>query len=257
MPADRTGYGFRADYLPHSFSKSASFDTGPARLLGIDPYSGWAFQYQREMSRMLAKLAAYEKECCGSPLDQVLVHAMSVPQDESLGRKLAGMLTDTRTAALGLLAREGVLLSRENFCTAFSLGKTANVDLCWPGEKLYAAALDRYNGQEMLAGVLAALDETAYVKLAAVRMPVQAIRALVVTPGSLSASVVPGTIRSARSFQKESQKIQKSASDSSCSHDLADAYALYSAAALCRFPLDLQEFGVKLAVWHTMGHGAF
>jgi len=254
MPADRTGYGFRADYLPHTFSKSASFDTGPARLLGLGPYSGWAFQYQREMSRMLAKLAAYEKECCGSPLDRALVHAMSVPQDESLGRKLAGMLAGTRTAALGLLAREGVLLSSENFCTAFSLGKTASVDLRRSGEKLYAATLGRYNGEEMLAGVLAALDETAHVKLAAAHMPVQAIRALVVTPGSLSASVVSGTIRS---FQKDSQKIQKSASDSSCRHDLADAYALYSAAALCRFPLDLQEFGVKLAVWHTMGHGAF
>jgi hypothetical protein len=34
--------------------------------------------------------------------------------------------------------------------------------------------------------------------------------------------------------------------------DLAESYALYKAAALCCFPLDLQEFGEKAAVLQTL-----
>jgi len=248
VPADRTGYGFLADYLPHAFSKSASVEAEPFRLLGVPTYSGWTFRYRREMSDMLAKLAACEKACEESNADRAFVYAAATLRDNSLGRKLAGMFPATRTASLGLLAREGILLSPINFCEAFSCGKTASADPYSHDGSLYAAVLNRYS--ETLASVLAALDDTSYAKLAAMRLPTSVIRSQSVTPSSLAASVVAGTIRGSQFFQK-------SASLFSGHRDLADAYALYSAAALCRFPLDLQGFGVKLAVWHTMGHGEF
>ena len=256
VPADRTGYGFRADYLPHEFSKSASFDDERTSesLLGIRSFTGWTLQYCHEMRDMLGKLAAYEKSCLASGPDRALSFGLrAIPQDSQLGEKLAAMLPETRTVSLGLLAREGILLSPENFSIAFSLGKTASVDLRIASGSIYADTLDRYKNcrPDIPASVLAALDDTAHRKLAEMRLPVQTLRSNRLTPAMIVAAVPAGTIRYVNSFQKNA------AGGGAMFRDLAESYVLANAASLCRFPLEMQGFGVKLAVWYTMGHGPF
>lgn len=250
VPADRTGYGFRADYLPHSFGKAASLDTARTaeQYLGLPASGDGPLPYRREMTLMLGKLAAFEERVRHSAGDRVQVYGLrAAGQDPGLGLKLAAMPSATRTAALGLLAREGVLLSPENFALAFSLGKTAGDDIRAASGSIYSETLGRYGRcrPETPARVLAALDPNGYQKLAEMRLPLSLLRASRITPDRVTESVTAGTIRF-KDF------LRKNAAAGAMFRDLAESYALCNAASLCRFPLDLQGFGVKLAVWHTV-----
>ena len=251
VPADRTGYGFRADYLPHGMNKEASFDPPTAeQYLGVRPYSGWTMNYRNEMMAMLGKLAAFEKECCDrKSSDSVMAYGVrAIPQSQTLGTKLAGMLPTTRMAAIRLLAGEGVLLTPENFATAFSLGKTAAADLRSAADSIYEKTYRRYVqcDQQPLAGILASLDDASCVKLAKMRFPVSLVREHVLSTEKIAAAVLPGTIRFESEFSKKAN-----AAVTSSFRDLAESYALCNTAALCRFPAETREFGVKLAVWMT------
>lgn len=248
VPADRAGYGYRADYLPHRSFKEASLDSPTAeQYLCVRPYGGWTMQYRQEMMSMLGKLAAFERHCqSGRSSDFVSAYGIrAIGQNPVLGAKLADMLPATRIAAIRVLADQGVLLSPENFATAFSFGKTAAVDLQNASDLIYGQTLRHYEqcDQKPLASVLAALDDMACTKLAEMRLPVSFVRENTLSMEKIASAVRTGTLRYGPVFQNKT--------NSSPLRDSAEAYALCNAASLCRFPAEMQEFGIKLAVWQT------
>jgi len=247
IPADRTAYGVRADYLPHTFGKSASCDSvaSPESRLGVAVHSGWNTRYKTEMCGMLEKLAAYEAVCRRSPDESRMACGLrAVPQDPILGHKLAGMLPVNRMSGVRRLAEAGVLLSPENFATAFGFDKTDAQTIRSGAGTLYAEALRQYGTErrDSLANVLAALDGPFDTKLASLRFPDSLLADHVLSEPQVTAAVSRGILMSRTpAFKLASQPVPP---------DLVDSYLLLQAAALCRFPEPLRAFGIKTAVWH-------
>ncbi|HBT77516.1 MAG TPA: hypothetical protein DEB39_11490, partial [Planctomycetaceae bacterium] len=80
---------------------------------------------------------------------------------------------------------------------------------------------------------------------AGLHCPAAWIRQFVYEDSSPGMAALIGTIRAAQHAYKG---VPKSAA---VDQKNSDAYALYTAAALCRFPPDKKEWGIKLAVWQT------
>jgi hypothetical protein len=88
------------------------------------------------------------------------------------------------------------------------------------------------------------MDKAAEWKLASVRFPSPTLHQYKITPERIQQSVIRGAIEYAT---------RKTASVSNNQYrELAAQYAIYKTAALCRFPEELQPFGVRLAVWQTL-----
>ena len=247
VPADRTGYGFRADYLNAPPDKTASWPKeSPESLLGLPPRTVWPGRYRAEMKEMLTKLAATEKQYRADVWDRSLAFGLyAVPQRPELGVKLAAMLPCTKPAALALLARNGIILSPENFSEAFALGKSAALGIRRCSKSLFSDLLDRTEQTVPCdnLSILASFDDDSYRKLAEVRLPMSLIVPHILTREKLASSVMSGTLKYAGPVQTISVTL------SPRSRKLAEAYALYQASALCRFPEMQKEFGLKLAVW--------
>jgi hypothetical protein len=269
LPADRTGYGFRADYLEGNRSKTASVHDpvhGPVHglvqdkvfedYLGVDKPTGFTAGYRLEMERMLQKLAAFEqqnnglKDAAGNDLMAYGVYALR-DNDIELGQKLAALSSEMRFDRLRYLAEQGVLLSPEGFAAAFSLPKTAAAEIRGSSRNIYTETAARYRSfdRDILAPVLAALDKRDYTKTAGYVLPDSLIRSAVLDEDRILNSVTGGTLLWLSSPKLASAEPQ--------TYELAEAYALYKTAALCRFPAEKQDFGIRLAVWQTALHGSF
>jgi hypothetical protein len=257
LPADRTGYGMRATYLEHT--KTASVQDKPSEeYLGIDKAGGFTVGRQLEMEQMLRKLADFERQCetgelkdaAGNNIMAYGVYAVC-SDDTALGGKLAAMSAPVRFDRLRYLARKGVLLSPEGFAEAFSLPKTAAAEIRGGSRNIYSETLRRYAefDQDIPASVLAALDHTGYEKIASFALQDDLVCNAMTDENRIRNSVAKGTLLWAAR--------EKTASFGPQFRDIAEAYALYKAASLCRFPEEKQDFGVRLAVWLTALHGSF
>ena len=256
VPADRTAYGVRADYLPHRFGKSASFlqTETPESRLGMTAYPGWNTRYKMEMSGILEKLATYEKRCLTSPDESRMAYGLlALGQDPVLGHKLAGMLPSARLSGVRQLAESGILLSPENFAIAFGFEKTAAQAIRSGTGTLYTETCKRYGTEhrDTASNILAAFDGPWHTKLASLRFPVSLLKDSVLSESSVAAAVPRGILMSGSlTVKRASQPIPSE------QRELVDLFALLQAASLCRFPEPMREFGVKTAVWHSIGaHG--
>jgi hypothetical protein len=259
LPADRTGYGFRATYLENTKTASVQ-DKVSEDYLGVGRASGFTAVYQLEMDRMLKKLAAFEqqndglKDAAGNELMAYGVYALSA-DDLELGQKLASLSLPMRFDRLRHLAQNGVLLSPEGFAAAFLLHKTAAAEIRGNSRNIYLETAKRYAhfDQDIPASVLAAMEKQEYVKTAGYVLPDTLVRSAVVSEDRIRNSVTKGTLLWSLRSKTASAGVQF--------REIAEAYALYKTAALCCFPVEKQDFGVRLAVWQTALrdplHGSF
>jgi hypothetical protein len=262
VPADRTGYGIRATYLENEKTAAASGslpDKVSEDYLGICKTGGFTMSYRIEMEQMLGKLAVFEKQCgegeffkdaAGNTVMAYGVYAAD-SEAEPLGKKLASLSPPLRFDRLRYLSQQGILLSPESFTEAFSLPKTAAAEIRGSSDHIYGDTFRRYQqvDQDIPASVLAAIDRRDYSKLAESVFADSAIRSAVFDEDRVRKSVTKGTLLwSLR---------PKTASAGSQFRELAEAYALYKAASLCRFPSEKQDFGIRFAVWQTALHGLF
>jgi hypothetical protein len=250
VPADRTAYGVRADYLARSPGKSASCDPlpPPESRFGVTVPPGGNMRYRTEMCGILEKLAVYENRCRTSPDERCLAYGLrAVSQNPLLGCKLAGMLPESRMSGVRRLAEAGILLSPENFATAFGFGKTAAQAIRSGAGSLYTEAFRRYgtDRRDTLGNLLAAFDGPFDGKSASLRFPDAFLAESVLSESRLAAAVSRGIVMSGGPLCKAASQ---SVASEPC--EPADAYALLQTAALCRFPEMQRAFGIKVAVWH-------
>jgi hypothetical protein len=250
VPADRTGYGFRADYLEAGISKTASMDPelSAEEYLGIPAFHGWKTAYQNEMMTMLGKLAAYE-QLCGKSRDEAryAFGVYALPQNPELGVKLASLTPNTKLAALRLLAGRGILLAPENFATAFGFDKNAGTMIRACSHSAFTNVHNRYTQcrHDALANVLGCMDQPHSIKQAEIRLPGSLIDMSVLSLESIISRIPAGTIQYGMKKQASQEKPLPQY------REIVEAYALCQTAALCRFSEALQPFGVKLAVWRN------
>jgi hypothetical protein len=254
MPADRTGYGFRADYLDfrNGPAKTASLEeTFPERFFLISPEAGHFEGYQSWTKQILSKLAGFERECLrDKERSRPAYGVQAIGQNPLLGMKIAGMLPQRKAAALRVLAESGILLSPENFVRAFGQDKTAAFDLYGSSSGVFSRVLQKYDslGFQVPASVLASLDVPAGRKEAGFSLPEDLPEGLLeeshLTPQKIASHVFEGTLR----YHTRTRHL----AGTGTSPGLAEAFVLYKTAALCRFPREEQEQGIRTAVWQTL-----
>ena len=171
----------------------------------------------------------------------------AIGQDIALGTKLASMPPDIKTASLRLLANRGVFLSPENFATAFQFDKMAGDQIRECFGSMFTSAHSRYSQcrKDILSDILAGMDDGVSIKQAELRFPRGLAESGTVSMGNIISSIPSGVIRYA--LKKQASLYNHTPQY----RDVVEAYALYKAAALCRFPDDLKLFGIKLAVWQN------
>jgi len=250
VPADRTAYGVRADYLSPTLNKSASYDTmpSPESLLGVAVSPGGKTRHQTEMCGMLEKLAACEILCRTSPDERRMAYGLhAIPQNPLLGRKLAGLLPTGRISGIRRLAEAGILLSPENFAMAFGFDKTAAQTIRSGNGSLYTETFKRYqtDRRDSLANLLAAFDGSLDTKSASLRFSDSLLAENILTEPRVAAAVRHGVLLSGGPLRKTASQPVTSEQ-----RDVIDAYTLLQAASLCRFPESQRAFGIKIAVWH-------
>jgi hypothetical protein len=251
IPADRTGYGFRATYLENDSPKTASVsDKVSEEYLGINkPATGFITGYGVEMSNMLQKLAAIEKQ---HDKNDVMPFGVCALRDcgVALGCKLASLSPQLRFDGLRYLSKQGILFSPEAFVAAFALPKEAAVEIYAGSQNIYAETDYRYRrvGHTAPATILASLDKAPYSIVAEVLFTPAMINEAIVSEDNIRSNVTRGTLLWSNLCATDS----KLACVGSQFRELAEAYALYKAAALCRFPETKRDFGMKLAVWQTV-----
>jgi hypothetical protein len=243
VPADRTGYGFRADYIHKT--ASAIPNPTPVTCVGLDNETGWSMQYKLAMNSMLSKLANYEQVCLNDPTELSNAYGIAaLPSDIELGIKLASLTIDGRFRELANLAMQGVLLSPDSFVEAFGLSKTAAVDIHSNSFNVYQQLpVIVQNDDQSLVGFLRKMDSST--KTAAwtnnIQISPQQIQQYKINPNILGTNVMRGVIV-AHSQTKHAACYPQG---------FADTYALYKAAALCKFPQPLQDLGVRYAIWQN------
>jgi hypothetical protein len=244
VPADRTGYGFRADYM----SKTAAAIPADTILtpIGLDSFRG-APIHVTQMRRVLDKLAAYEQLCSTDPVELSNAYGVfALPSDISLGNKLAAYSEQRRLGLISYLADNGVILSPDSFSTAFNLGKTAAADIRANSSGVYRRLYPQVYlpaAGEKYAAVLSQLQST-FGKTAASYISDAEIATYRISPDVISSGVSRGAIVLGGG-QVKTAAVAPSG--------VADTYAIYKAAALCCFPSgELRDYGIRYAVWQTM-----
>jgi hypothetical protein len=258
IPADRSGYGIRATYLENNQQSKESKESKVASVtdkvseeyLGIDkPATGFVAGYCVEMSNMLQKLAEIEKQCNGTTVIPFGVFALR-DRGVVLGNKLASLSPSARFAGLRYLSQHGILLSPEAFVASFSLPKEAAAEIRAGSQYIYTETdyRDRRVGHTVPASVLSALDNAPRTKVAEVLFTPAMFRDAMLSEDMIRSHVTKGTLAWSNTGATDSKLAGVGLSQF---RELAEAYALYNTAALCRFPETQRDFGMKLAVWHT------
>jgi hypothetical protein len=254
VPADRTAYGYRASYLEkNKESKTASFnDLVPEDYLAISATDAVPQSYRSEMTGMLQKLAHLEQKYTDlDHPDRTLGYGLYVLDDDIvLGKKLASMLPDDRLGGLRMLAASGVLLSPEAFAVSLGFDKVSGLDIRENSKTIYTDTLRKYAGlgDSIPSSVLYAMDHARFSKAASYYLPEEGLHDFSCTLPKLASSVSAGILRCASlTDDYKADNIHKA-----MFHDIAEAYALYKAAALCRFPAKEADFGACVAVLQTI-----
>lgn len=118
IPADRTAYGWKADYLTKA--ASADYVIGGAELAelrGFDMDMRAADHSRGELRQMLYKLAALEDLCNTDDAKSSLFKLASIlsPQSAAMADELRSLSETKKIAALKYLASRNVILSPESF----------------------------------------------------------------------------------------------------------------------------------------------
>jgi hypothetical protein len=245
VPADRTGYGFRADYI-HKTASAVPNPT-PVTCVGLDNETGWTRGYKFAMDNVMSKLRNYEQVCLNDPVELSNAYAVAaLPSDIELGNKLASLTPYSRFQELANLSASGVLLSPDSFVAAFGLDKTAASDIysnsCGVYQQLPTVLQNE--SDQCVSAFLMKMDKSLKEKTASYHNVIfspQQIQQYAVNPNILGSNVMRGVITTHSQTKHAACYPQ----------GFADTYALYKAAALCLFPPTLQDFGVKYAVWQN------
>jgi hypothetical protein len=261
FPADRCGYGFRADYLENDQNlqeKTASVRLSSDQLLyypvrGL-PKLGSADALRTEIAR-LAKKEYDLYENADARKTSLALGMCGFDQDTTLGRKIASMLPETRYDGLRYCAERGIFLSPENFITVFGLPKEAGCAIREHSQNIYRNLYSAGSTAIDLASIMSAFDNAARSKTAEWLMPDEWLQCRECTQEIVSQSALRG-------LQKLGA-LQKTASADSNPY-LAEqwaehikAYALYKAASLCFFPKTKKDFGENFAVGHLFAGNLF
>jgi len=246
IPADRTAYGFVADYLP-STRKTASLEKSAEDYLNVTASATVPLTYTQRMKARLQKLAAIETAFNqNTDADIFLGYGFyAAPSDISLGQKIAGMLPEEKFPALSRLSQHGLLLSPEAFALAMGMDKSAGTDIRCSSKNIYRDTYDRYTNTSLAlpATLLSKLAAISQSKLAEWYLPVHSL-----TPHQMDRAKTAALVRQGVfTHMNQSAPIEVRQF-----RDLAESYALYKAAALCCFPAALQEFGEKAAILQTV-----
>ena len=243
VPAERTAFGYVADYIPHS-KKTASLETSAEDYLNIE-LADCPPAYAKAMASRLQKLAFLESTLSNATdPDFLLGYGLyGLPSDIFLGEKIADMLPDNRYSALHRLAVNGILLSPEAFVAAMGLEKSAAVYLRNSSKNIYRNTYSRYADTSVPGTVLHRLTTAPQTKIAEWSLPVPVLVPYKLDKVKTASLVQKGIVSFAH------QSVPQAVCSSS---DLAEAYVLYKAAALCCFPSELQEFGEKVSVLQTL-----
>ena len=245
VPADRTAYGFVADYIPYE-KKTAALGLTAEDYFNIGQSRCAAPMYVQSIKARLHKLAALETSFQKDDPDVLLGFGLYASQsDISLGEKIASLSAENKFSAFRILAETGVLLSPEAFSEAIGLDKSAGLDIRQSSKNIYGDIYSRCSSTsfDLPASVLARLSITPQSKIAEWSLPVAVIAPYRLDAVKTASFVKKGVFLYANQEQHEEMVPLR---------DLAEAYALYKAAALCCFPKALQEFGEKAAVLQTL-----
>jgi hypothetical protein len=245
VPADRGGYGFRVDYMDKT--ASALPVSTPLSCLGLSGNDYRHAGYMDEMRACLYKLSDYEKQCTNDVLEKSNAYSLlNLPSDVSLGVKLADATPAQRLRGLSDLAHAGVILSPDAFARAFGLDKSAAIDIEQNSRGVFRDLYGRsfLSSGNGYADLLIAMDALSNVKTAAWMFPFftsDELSRYAVSSASISNSVMRGVIKHAGMPPT-----------SGClPMGFAETYGLYKAASLCRFPIELRDYGVRYSVWQS------
>ena len=250
VPADRTAFGYVADYIPHN-RKTASIGFSPEKYLDVKPVAVPP-TYAAVMGLRLKKLAFLETTLANATdEDALLMYGLyGLPSDVSLGQKVAEMTPNNRYSVLHRLSSHGVLLSPEAFTEAMGLEKSAAVEIRHGSRVIYRDTFSRYEKTAFAfpASVLFRFITAPQMKSAEWCFPAASIAPYKLDKIKTASSVQKGMFAYANQFANQTESFHR---------NLAEAYALYKAAALCCFPKELQEFGEKAAILQTMSISGF
>jgi hypothetical protein len=192
---------------------------------------------------MLSKLAAYERACESGQDIEYCYGVRALPSDIELGLKLASIPPNGRLDGLLSLSKEGILLSPLSFATAFGFSKEAASNIPSNSDWIYTC-LSNHPNKTTTVAMLQGMDKAAEWKLASLYFSPATIQKYRITPERIRQHVIQGTL------QYATNKTASAKNDSY--REFATQYAIYKTGALCRFPQQLQPFGVRLAVWQTL-----
>ena len=245
-PADRSAYGFVADYLKRGETKTAAWEKCAEDYLGIPKDKSVGQSYRQRISQTLFKLAEYEKAVSAAdhPDRDMAYGFYGVPSDQSLGEKIASFPAAHRTYGLRRLAEQGILLSPESFATAMGLDKAAGLEIRQASQNIYQDTYKKYAdfSFDVPASILQRLETAPFSKIAEVYLPLHILSACCLDQSRVIGAVPRGVLAAAKTA---------GVLLSPPSRDIAEAYALYKSAALCCFPESLQDFGSRAAVLQT------
>jgi len=246
VPADRTAFGFVADYLPYS-KKTASLDHSTEDYLHLECSENISPLLVKAITARLHKLAALETALSSATAPDTLLGfgLYATKPDTPLGERIATMVSRDKLAAFRILAENGVLLSPEAFAEAIGFDKAAGQDIRHASKNIYRDTYNKYAGTSFAlpASMLARFSASAKSKTAEWHLPVT-----LVTPHRLDRTKTASLVRQGVLLYAN----QPAHEELRPLRELAEAYVLYKAASLCCFPKTLQEFGEKAAVLQTL-----
>jgi hypothetical protein len=236
-PAYPSAYGFVVDYMGDK--KTASFTFPGNGYLNLELEGKRLPSFENLMKSQISKLASVENTYGSGKSPEVLLgYGFCVGnKDIELGKHISNFSTEEKYACYRVLAEQGVLLSPEAFCESIGVDKSAGYDIRYSSPGIFANMLVKYAGTnfKLPANVLAALE---YSRISRVPESVKYGSVYLYSSDDLIKKVKEGSLIAYNSYGDANPQ-------------LAEAYALYKAAALIKFPESKKQFGIKQAVLNS------
>jgi hypothetical protein len=230
VPADRTGFGFVADYA----KKEASFEKTAEDILSIESSSVDTFR-KEDLIAVIKEAALYERSLEPQTQDFFLAYGYTLPDDIVLGEKLASFSTEKKYGFLADMASQGVILSPEAFAEAFRLSKEAALDIRLSSHGVYERML-KASSYEVPQSILTAMD---YYRG---RYEREDFAPYCVDFAKTASYARRGSLTNIALMNEPERNYLPQ----------GESYAAYKAAAVCLFPHDLKKIGIKAAILKSL-----